>query len=1353
MNTVKNLEDVKPVFVAPPEAPIFHPNEEEFKDPLAYIAKIRSIAEQIGICKIKPPSHWRPPFAVDVDKFKFTPRIQKLNELDAKIRIKLNFLEKIAKFWEMQGTTLKIPMIEGTALDLHTLYKTVHTQGGFVSVSKLEKWPTVSQLLGYKPEKATEALLKTHYERLLFPFDLFNSHRNNSNQQRNIKKCKLENTSFGMKIRSSPRKSQENFNCTSKNEREAKTQAKRKISYDLEERDPLEKYICYNCNKGDDEEYMLLCDGCDDGYHTFCLIPPLQDIPDGDWCCPKCVAEECSKPMDAFGFEQANREYSLQQFGEMADKFKADYFKMATHEVPTSTVEQEYWRIISSLEEDVTVEYGADLHAMDHGSGFPTSSSLNLFPGDKEYADSPWNLNNLPVLEGSVLRYISADVSGIKIPWMYVGMCFATFCWHIEDHWTYSINYLHWGEAKTWYAVPSSKAEQFETAMKTAAPELFRSQPDLLHQLVTIINPNVLMNSGVPVYRTDQHAGEFVITFPRAYHGGFNQGYNFAEAVNFAPADWLKIGRECVLHYSKLRRFCVFSHDELICNMASEPEKLIQNIATDCYLDMRVMVENEKRARKQFQDWGVKKFNRVIFEFKPDDERQCELCKTTCFLTAVTCKCSGNLFACLKHCRSLCECPAVDKTVKFRYTLDELLTMLKRLKLKSESFDEWVAKVNSIMDPKAPKTLYLADLKKLLNQAIMKNFPRSELFRNLSDAVKKAEKFASIIYQLNDYKERSGNSNDKQTKITIEELKVFVEEINSLPCLLEETKFIEEMFHQATIFEKTSNLLLSVPLFPNQFENLQNCRQFGVSIGVELPNLKEIVSRIEQLQWLQDVQKFKTLAHVMTIENIKNLIQVGSGLKSNPFLDQELSVLQELLKQSKAWEKKAINVLCSKNNNVLLNAERLFQEASDITCFLPTEGILYDAVQKARNWLRLFEETNLSQPHVVTVEDLVKKGKKLTLHLVEVQKMEKKLELANTWKEKVRRLFLHENATYSLLQALTPKTINTNFFENFPDTIDIAAIVAEFKEAENTEIHMIRNIRESNLCKSMDFYSFTFCVCAKGPYDIMKQCQLCKDWFHSTCINLIEHEMNDPKPEDLLHFNSGNPKFLCPKCKRTKRPDKDAVFSMLLALRDLYIRIPEGEILQCIAERALNWQARAKKILEELQQNSLWDGQNFTLSIDSTMRARIDEIAMEGDLIEITIVECGTLWNLVQAMEQLDEKPKIIDFNSYLRPVCQIVNVESITTQNDIEDCNIFDENILEENIIDISSNENDVDGISVDGISIDGYGIIDDSNDLVDDVDNINNISVDLENEILGIPFSDFDFGEENFELEMNSS
>lgn len=42
-------------FEVPEEAPVFVPNEQEFKNPLTYINKIRPIAEKYGICKIKPP--------------------------------------------------------------------------------------------------------------------------------------------------------------------------------------------------------------------------------------------------------------------------------------------------------------------------------------------------------------------------------------------------------------------------------------------------------------------------------------------------------------------------------------------------------------------------------------------------------------------------------------------------------------------------------------------------------------------------------------------------------------------------------------------------------------------------------------------------------------------------------------------------------------------------------------------------------------------------------------------------------------------------------------------------------------------------------------------------------------------------------------------------------------------------------------------------------------------------------------------------------------------------------------------------------------------------------------------------
>lgn len=51
---------------------------------------------------------------------------------------------------------------------------------------------------------------------------------------------------------------------------------------------------------------------------------------------------------------------------------------------------------------------------------------------------------------------------------------------------------------------------------------------------------------GVQVCRTVQEAGDFVVTFPRAYHSGFSHGFNIAEAVNFSPLDWAVFGQQCV---------------------------------------------------------------------------------------------------------------------------------------------------------------------------------------------------------------------------------------------------------------------------------------------------------------------------------------------------------------------------------------------------------------------------------------------------------------------------------------------------------------------------------------------------------------------------------------------------------------------------------------------------------------------------------------------------------------------------------------------------------------------------------------------------------------------------------------
>jgi hypothetical protein len=53
---------------------------------------------------------------------------------------------------------------------------------------------------------------------------------------------------------------------------------------------PQADHACEGCGFPDGEDRMLLCDFCNNGWHTYCLTPTLCQVPEGDWLCPACTA-------------------------------------------------------------------------------------------------------------------------------------------------------------------------------------------------------------------------------------------------------------------------------------------------------------------------------------------------------------------------------------------------------------------------------------------------------------------------------------------------------------------------------------------------------------------------------------------------------------------------------------------------------------------------------------------------------------------------------------------------------------------------------------------------------------------------------------------------------------------------------------------------------------------------------------------------------------------------------------------------------------------------------------------------------------------------------------------------------
>ncbi|KAL0398187.1 UNVERIFIED_CONTAM: Lysine-specific demethylase [Sesamum radiatum] len=299
-------------------------------------------------------------------------------------------------------------------------------------------------------------------------------------------------------------------------------------------------------------------------------------------------------------------------------------------------------------------------------SGFPKESSLLADSKTDQYVTSGWNLNNLPRLPGSVLILKSATSLG-------------------------------------------SHASALENAMRKHLPDLFEEQPDLLNELVTQLSPSVVKSEGVPVYRAVQNSGEFVLTFPRAYHSGFNCGFNCAEAVNVAPIDWLRHGQSAIELYSAQHHKTSISHDKLLLAAAGRAVQALWDITvlkkensenlrwkSVCGKDgiltqaikTRVYLE-EKRIECLPE---VTRFQKMQKDFDLDTERECFSCFYDLHLFAACCNCSSDKFACLKHANLICRCDPQNRLVLLRYTIDELNTLVKALEESMDAVEAWAFK-------------------------------------------------------------------------------------------------------------------------------------------------------------------------------------------------------------------------------------------------------------------------------------------------------------------------------------------------------------------------------------------------------------------------------------------------------------------------------------------------------------------------------------------------------------------------------------------------------------------------------------------------------------------------------------
>ncbi|PVU85121.1 hypothetical protein BB559_007209 [Furculomyces boomerangus] len=264
-------------------------------------------------------------------------------------------------------------------------------------------------------------------------------------------------------------------------------------------------------------------------------------------------------------------------------------------------VERTYWK-------NLLIEapmYGADV-------------SGTIFPSAEEFPN--WNIRDL----GTILNKVKVGISGVTLPYLYIGTWKATFAWHLEDMDLFSINYVHFGAPKSWFSIPKSSYKRFERCCQGVFADEYKKCKEFMRHKTFHLSPSYLATQGINVNRVVQNAGEFIITFPYGYHAGFNHGFNCAESTNFALGRWVDIGRKA--------SFCKCIPDSVKIDVnswygADENSVAIQNTQENSSIIKKTHPKKKRKTSSQNSKRTSNSFTSDLLESK-EDTKQKDMSKT-----------------------------------------------------------------------------------------------------------------------------------------------------------------------------------------------------------------------------------------------------------------------------------------------------------------------------------------------------------------------------------------------------------------------------------------------------------------------------------------------------------------------------------------------------------------------------------------------------------------------------------------------------------------------------------------------------------------------------------------------------
>ena len=495
------------------------------------------------------------------------------------------------------------------------------------------------------------------------------------------------------------------------------------------------------------------------------------------------------------------------------------------------------------------------------------------------------------------------------------------------------------------------------------------------------------------------------------------------------------------------------------------------------------MVAEETRRRERLRDAVPLLNEKLVEEDCPEDQYQCFVCKGFCYLSQITCTCTKSI-TCIDHADSLCGCPATKRTLRKRYSENQLNEILEEIQTRAHLPMAWRERLYGLLSVPRPQ---LKSMRALLadGEKIDYNIMEMDALRAM---VTRANVWAERVTALSTRKstgrrkkgrQSTANEDDGEADRRPQVIRELLAEVDRLAFDSPEILQLRQIIHSIDDFERQAAVILTTPTDQLDLEQCRTVLILGQSANIDLPEVHQLRTIVSRLEWFKKVEEDvddRTLQYTDVLQLLEEAEEFG--------ISADHPGVVELRKREQAGRRwaDAVQALLRAPQISFDDLDRLIEGQELVPTNLDQMRALETIRKTAQGWQTSARQI-LAEPATATATSITRlcrnvrgaQGPVSKITIPEIAELQVELDFHARWYKEVADLIGSQ-------PGRVPGAIEdivTGFRQNLGPEDD-----------EPNPDHV--------------------CICRDPPNGLMVKCEICKGDYHAKCVGVAAKNAAEP---------------------------------------------------------------------------------------------------------------------------------------------------------------------------------------------------------------------------------------------------